>query len=222
MTQPTVSHHLRVLREAGWVRSERSASFVYYYLLPEAVARFGPSSPANSQPSGRRAVDARTVASAAGRPALVSHPAAVRVLFLCTHNSARSQMAEGFLRALGGGRYEVASAGTEATHVRPEAITAMAELGIDISGQTSKTLESYRDDGVGPRRHRLRPGEGGVSRSSPGLDGPAHWGFDDPGGGGGLAASSVWPSSGASATRSRPGSERLLTAEAARSGDRPA
>jgi arsenate reductase len=67
------------------------------------------------------------------------------VLFLCTHNSARSQMAEGLLRALGGGRFEVFSAGTEATHVRPLAIRAMAELGIDISGQESKTLERYLD-----------------------------------------------------------------------------
>ena len=66
-----------------------------------------------------------------------------RVLFLCTHNSARSQMAEGFLRALGGDRYEAFSAGTEATAVRPLAIAAMAELGIDISVQESKTLERY-------------------------------------------------------------------------------
>ena len=66
-----------------------------------------------------------------------------RVLFLCTHNSARSQMAEGLLRALGGDRFEVHSAGTEATGVRPLAIAAMAELGIDISQQTSKTLDRY-------------------------------------------------------------------------------
>src|SRR5688500_18413936 len=68
---------------------------------------------------------------------------AKRVLFLCTHNSARSQMAEGLLRTLGQGRFEVFSAGTEATRVRPEAIAAMRELGIDISGQTSKTLERF-------------------------------------------------------------------------------
>jgi arsenate reductase (thioredoxin) len=68
-----------------------------------------------------------------------------RVLFLCTHNSARSQMAEGLLRAVGGERFEVFSAGTEATLVRPLAIRAMAELGIDISGQRSKTLERFRD-----------------------------------------------------------------------------
>ena len=68
-----------------------------------------------------------------------------RVLFLCTHNSARSQMAEGLLRHLRGDRFEVASAGTEATSVRPLAIKAMAELGIDISQQQSKTLDQYLD-----------------------------------------------------------------------------
>src|SRR5262245_49116634 len=66
-----------------------------------------------------------------------------RVLFLCTHNSARSQMAEGLLRHLSGGRVEAHSAGTAATAVRPLAIRAMAELGIDVGGQTSKTLERY-------------------------------------------------------------------------------
>jgi arsenate reductase len=66
-----------------------------------------------------------------------------RVLFLCTHNSARSQMAEGLLRALGGKDVEVVSAGTEQTRVRPEAIAVMNELGIDISSQVSKTLERF-------------------------------------------------------------------------------
>src|SRR4029450_1738929 len=66
-----------------------------------------------------------------------------RILFICTHNSARSQMAEGLLRFLGGDQFEAFSAGTEATHVRPLAIKAMAELGIDISNQQSKTLERY-------------------------------------------------------------------------------
>jgi arsenate reductase len=66
-----------------------------------------------------------------------------RVLFLCTHNSARSQMAEGLLRAFGGDRFEAFSAGTEATRVRPQAIQAMREIGVDISGQQSKTMERY-------------------------------------------------------------------------------
>ncbi len=69
-----------------------------------------------------------------------------RILFICTHNSARSQMAEGLLRHLAGDRFEVFSAGTEATQVRPLAIKAMAELGIDISGQHSKTLARYLNE----------------------------------------------------------------------------
>jgi arsenate reductase len=66
-----------------------------------------------------------------------------RVLFLCTHNSARSQIAEGLLRRLAGARFEVYSAGTEATSVRPEAVAVMAELGLDISEQESETLDRY-------------------------------------------------------------------------------
>lgn len=69
-----------------------------------------------------------------------------RVLFLCTHNSARSQMAEGLVRHLASDRFEAFSAGTEATRVRPLAIRAMAELGVDISAQESKTLDRYLDE----------------------------------------------------------------------------
>lgn len=69
-----------------------------------------------------------------------------RVLFLCTHNSARSQMAEGLLRHFSRGRFEAFSAGTEATAVRPLAIKVMRELAIDISEQESKTLDRYLDD----------------------------------------------------------------------------
>lgn len=68
------------------------------------------------------------------------------VLFICTHNSARSQMAEGLLRATYGDQYEVASAGTEETHVRPLAIRAMQEANIDISGHSSKTIDAVTDD----------------------------------------------------------------------------
>ena len=69
-----------------------------------------------------------------------------KVLFLCTHNSARSQIAEGLLRHFGGDSYKVYSAGTEKTFIRPQAIQVMAELGIDISQQESKTLEQYLQD----------------------------------------------------------------------------
>lgn len=64
-----------------------------------------------------------------------------RVLILCTANSARSQMAEGLLRADHGDRFEAASAGTRATQVRPEAIQAMREIGIDVSGHRSKAVD---------------------------------------------------------------------------------
>ena len=66
-----------------------------------------------------------------------------RVLFLCTHNSARSQMAEGLLRSLAGDRFEVASAGTQATRVHPLAIQAMAEVGVDLRGHASKVVDQY-------------------------------------------------------------------------------
>lgn len=68
-----------------------------------------------------------------------------RVLVLCTGNSARSQMAEGLLRSMGEGRLDVVSAGTHPTFVRPEAIAVMAEVGIDISGQRSKSAAEFED-----------------------------------------------------------------------------
>jgi arsenate reductase len=66
-----------------------------------------------------------------------------RVLILCTGNSARSQMAEGLLRELGGGRFEVHSAGVKPSRVRPEAIEAMREIGIDISSHRSKCADEF-------------------------------------------------------------------------------
>jgi thioredoxin type arsenate reductase len=66
-----------------------------------------------------------------------------RVLFVCTHNAARSQMAEGLLRARYGDRYEAFSAGTVATRVNPFAVAVMQEQGIDLQGHTSKTIEAF-------------------------------------------------------------------------------
>ena len=68
-----------------------------------------------------------------------------RILILCTGNSARSQMAEGLLRRDAGDRFEVFSAGTKPSHVRPEAIAVMRELGIDISGHRSKSVDEFKD-----------------------------------------------------------------------------
>lgn len=101
------------------------------------------------------------------------------VLFLCVHNSARSQMAEGLLRARAGDRFEAFSAGNEATEVRPLAIKAMAELGIDISGQWSKTTA----DLGGRRFDYVITVCDDAKEACPyyaNTEHQVHWGFDDP------------------------------------------
>jgi len=71
-----------------------------------------------------------------------------KVLFICTHNAARSQMAEGYMNAKYGDRYEVFSAGTEVTRVHPMAIEVMKETGIDISGHRSKLIDEHFGKGI--------------------------------------------------------------------------
>lgn len=102
-----------------------------------------------------------------------------RVLFLCTHNSARSQMAEGLLLPLAGERFEVHSAGTEVTFVKPEAILAMAEIGADISGQESKTLERYLGE---PFEYVVTVCDAANEACPvfPGAKNRLHWSFEDP------------------------------------------
>jgi arsenate reductase len=102
-----------------------------------------------------------------------------RVLFLCTHNSARSQMAEGLLRLLGGDNFEVHSAGTVATRVRPEAIAAMAELGIDISAQSSKTLDRYLGEPF-DEVITVCDDANDACPFFPGARNRRHWSIDDP------------------------------------------
>jgi arsenate reductase (thioredoxin) len=102
-----------------------------------------------------------------------------RVLFLCTHNSARSQMAEGLLRDLAGDQFEVMSAGTEATRVRPLAVRAMEEIGVDISGQESKTLNRYLDQ---PFDYVITVCDDANEACPffPGAQSRLHWSFEDP------------------------------------------
>ena len=102
-----------------------------------------------------------------------------RVLILCTGNSARSQMAEGLLRRLGGGRFEVFSAGTRPSRVRPEAVEAMREVGIDISGQRSKSVDEFAGrefDYVITVCDNARE----ECPVFPGRTERVHWSFDDP------------------------------------------
>jgi len=102
-----------------------------------------------------------------------------RVLFLCTHNSARSQMAEGLLRSLAGDRFDVASAGTEATRVHPLAIRAMADVGIDLSRHTSKSVETLLDQ---PWDHVITVCDSANERCPifPKPTHRLHWSFPDP------------------------------------------
>ena len=105
---------------------------------------------------------------------------AKRVLFLCTGNSCRSQMGEGFLRELGGERYEVHSAGSEpAERVHPLAIKAMAEVGIDISDHVPKDLGVYDDESF----DLVITVCGGAKQSCPiflGANANVHWDLEDP------------------------------------------
>jgi arsenate reductase (thioredoxin) len=102
-----------------------------------------------------------------------------RVLILCTGNSARSQMAEGLLHHMSGDRFEVESAGTIATFVRPQAIAIMSEIGIDISEHRSKSLDEFLDT---PFDYVITVCDN-ANETCPMFPGPAkriHWSFDDP------------------------------------------
>jgi len=102
-----------------------------------------------------------------------------RVLILCTGNSARSQMAEGLLRDLAGDQFEVFSAGTIASFVRPQALAVMNEIGIDISAHKSKSVDEFLKDEfdyvITVCDH--------ANQRCPVFSGPAkrlHWSIDDP------------------------------------------
>jgi arsenate reductase len=79
------------------------------------------------------------------------------VLIVCTGNSARSQMAERLLRSMAGDLFDVHSAGTRPTAIRPEAIVVMGEIGIDISGHRSKSVDEFIGQEIDYRHNRLRP-----------------------------------------------------------------
>ena len=100
-------------------------------------------------------------------------------MILCTGNSARSQMAEGLLRHEAGDRFEVFSAGTKPSRVRPEAIEAMAELGIDISTHRSKSVDEF----VGQPLDYVITVCSNANETCPVFPGATsrlHWPFDDP------------------------------------------
>ena len=105
-----------------------------------------------------------------------------RVLFLCTGNSCRSQMAHGWLAALGGEEYEVLSAGIETHGVNPRAVQVMAEAGVDIRRHTSNKIDEYLDREI----DLLVSVCSGAREACPVFTGKVaerqHWPFDDPAG----------------------------------------
>ncbi|MCL4263470.1 MAG: metalloregulator ArsR/SmtB family transcription factor [Anaerolineae bacterium] len=136
--QNLVSYHLRLLREGGLVGERRSSADGRdaYYILHLDTLR------AAYQAGGEALHPALTWG---GEPVAKNMEGSrpYRVLFLCTHNSARSQLAEGILRAAGGERVEVFSAGNQVTAVHPLAIRVAAERGLDISQQHAKHLDEF-------------------------------------------------------------------------------
>jgi arsenate reductase len=125
-------------------------------------------------------IDLEQTIAAAGRSRR-SHamPNPIRVLFVCTHNSARSQIAEALLRRYGGGDFQVFSAGTVATRVNPFALEVLAEQGIDWSGARSKTIDQFLEqefDYVITVCDRARE----TCPVFPGSMNTLHWGLDDP------------------------------------------
>ena len=106
----------------------------------------------------------------------------MRVLFLCVHNSARSQMAEAFLKKYGGGRFEAESAGLEPGKLNPHVVRAMAEIGIDIAGNATKSVFALKEEG-GSFDAVVTVCSREAAERCPVFPGRAerlHWPFDDP------------------------------------------
>ena len=177
--QNLVSYHLAQLRAGGLVTTRRSSADrrdAYYSI---DLARCG---------------ELLTAAGAALHPGLRlvpppagELPAVTRVLFLCTGNSARSQMAEAFAERLAAGAVEAASAGSRPKPLHPNAVRVMREHGVDIAGRASKHLDTFagqRFDYVISLCDRVRE----VCPEFPGHPETIHWSLPDPAGGGGSDA----------------------------------
>jgi protein-tyrosine-phosphatase len=168
-----VSYHLKQLRDEAVVQTRRSDADgrdVYYSLDLErlralyhaAGAALHPAFMADKLPDAGRQRQEK-----------------VRVLFVCTHNSARSQMAEGLMRHLAGGRVEVFSAGSDPRGIHPDTIQTMDTLGIDIQGQQSRHWHDFENqpfDYVITVCDRARE----VCPTFPGGGQHLHWSFRDP------------------------------------------
>jgi arsenate reductase (thioredoxin) len=130
VTPPSISYHLKILREAGLISSDRRGTWVFYRVNPDVMARM--SAVLTPQPTALAVTDVP------------------EVLFMCTHNAGRSQMAAALLASQAAGRVRVTSAGSEpADAINPAVTAAMTEIGIDISRQVPSPLESGQVEAAG-------------------------------------------------------------------------
>jgi len=175
-----VSYHLKQLRSVGLLRDRRSsadARDVYYRLDVDRLqllyaaagdALYPGMAGSASKPDGQ-----------AGQQEAETPARPLRVLFLCTHNSARSQLAEGILRQMGGDQVEAFSAGSEPTEVDPDAIAVLREWRIDPAPHHAKSVAAFvgqRFDYIITVCDRVRD----VCPVFPGDPSQAHWSFADP------------------------------------------
>ncbi len=178
LSQALVSHHLMVLKTAGLIadhRASRDARSVIYSVNKAKLQDLYSELSLLIDPI--KAIDVRDNPPDTIRRDNMHGP--LRVLFLCTGNSARSQMAEAFLRRQGEGLFEAYSAGTHPRGLHPLTVAVMQEAGIDMSGYTSKGLEQFLDQTfdyiitVCDRAHEECP-------VFPGPYERIHWTFQDP------------------------------------------
>lgn len=178
--QSLTSYHLRQLRGGGLVTMRRSSADKRdaYYSLDLAACRERLTEAGAALHPGLRLAPAAVTPPAGGPGRRPARPP-VRVLFLCTGNSSRSQMAEAILEQLGGARVEVVSAGSHPKALHPNAVRVMREWGTDISGRRSKPLSEFveqRFDHVISLCDRVRE----VCPDFPGPPTVAHWSIPDP------------------------------------------
>ncbi len=178
--QSLTSYHLGQLRGAGLVTMRRSSADRRdtYYSLDLAACRDLLAEAGAALHPGLRLVPT-ALRPTAGEPGKPPAQPPVRVLFLCTGNSARSQMAEAIVERLGGGRVRAASAGSHPKALHPHAVRVMSESGIDISGRHAKHLSEFveqRFDHVISLCDRVRE----VCPEFPGPPAVAHWSIPDP------------------------------------------
>jgi protein-tyrosine-phosphatase len=171
-----LSYHLKRLRLQNLVTERRSsadARDIYYSLNLTQFRQLYVEAGASLHPALGKPMEQ----SSAQTTSTTAQP--VRILFLCTHNSARSQMAEGLLRALGGKRVEVFSAGSEPTSIHPLAVKIMSSRGIDLTTHRSKHLKEF----LGQHFDYVITVCDRVRESCPVFPGDPeqiHWSFPDP------------------------------------------